>query len=82
MAPYQALTTLRAESEQAKRFRRLLLLRSSTKRQALHTRTHEDYRHVVIKLFAQPNAESAVSDLAPSRPAGTLSQVRYRALGA
>ena len=43
MAPYQALTTLRAEGAQ--------------------------------------NAESAVSDLAPSRPEGTLSQVRHRALG-
>ena len=43
MAPYQALTALRAEGEQ--------------------------------------KAERAVSDLAPSRPKGTLSQVRQRALG-
>ena len=43
MAPYQALTTLRAEGAQ--------------------------------------KAERAVSDLVPSRPKGTLSQVRHRALG-
>jgi hypothetical protein len=34
-----------------------------------------------LKFSAQQKAESAVSDLAPSRPKGTLSQVRYRALG-
>jgi len=35
-----------------------------------------------MKSSEHKNAESAVSDLAPSRPEGTLSQVRYRALGA
>jgi hypothetical protein len=51
MAPYQALTTLRAG-------------------------------YFSAEIFCSPKAESAVSDLAPSRPEGTLSQVRHRALGA
>jgi hypothetical protein len=51
----------------------LLLPRSS--------RTLRAHPLVGMKSFVHPNAESAVSDLAPSRPEGTLSQVRYRALG-
>ena len=41
-------------------------------------------QHLSVRAkFPEPqNAESAVSDLAPSRPKGTLSQVRHRALGA
>ncbi len=71
MAPYQALTTLRAER---KRLSRLGTCSCYAVRQ---------YQSPPIraKFFEHENAESAVSDLAPSRPEGTLSQVRHHALG-
>jgi len=72
MAPYQALTTLHAENEHADRY----CIRSCFA-------VRRCQRSLIRAKSSDPqNDESAVSDLAPSRPEGTLSQVRYRALGA